>query len=247
MPTKQIFRSLMIGAVLLALSGCYAPYGAYPPPGYPPAGTTMSPAAIPQSTFVMPGDTSGSPASQLGTPGSTFSPSGQIQAPDPTTSSPTRGSESPVPPPRDPSADASPAGIQNSSLQPGGLDVALGEPAELDFKSPIMFTGGEQPVESGVIPASGAVAPSSQMGFDPEYKWFQGRLEFDAADRQWHLTYDESPGAFDQLGGDITLSSDVQLDAQHNGSLVRVTGEFDASKLDRLQKPIFRVSRIDPL
>jgi len=97
-----------------------------------------------------------------------------------------------------------------------------------------------------VLDASAGEA-SSEQSFDPNYTWFQGRLEFNEADGAWHLTYDDSPEPQDQLGGDITLSSDVQLDAQHNGTLVRVTGEFNAAKLDRLQKPIFQVTRIDPL
>jgi len=252
MHLKHAYRSLTAIVGLLFFSGCYAPYGAYPPGAYPPQGGVPTQfQGVPQSSYVMPGDGMGSPSSGVAAPQSTFAPSGNLQAPDPTARGGGGSSPAPVPPPRDPDPSAqrpTPVGEQTSQLgtASGPPQATLGEPARLDFQSPIVLTGGDEQ-SGGAIAASGQSTSGGSRGHDPNYNWFQGRLEYVASDRTWHLTYDDAPVATDQLGGDITLSSDVRLDSQQNGRLVRVSGKFDDTKLDRLQKPVFRVSQIDPL
>ena len=202
---------------------------------------------VPQSSYVMPGDALGSPSSTIGAP-STFTPGGTIQAPVPATRGGSNGSPSPVPIPRDPDPSAAkPSGQQTSQfgIPVGPPEVSLGMPAELDFQSPIVLAGADDRSDGGVVTVSGQPTTGGSFGHDPNYNWFQGRLEFVASDQAWHLTYDDAPTAADQLGGDISLSSDVKLEPSHNGSYVRVTGQFDDVKLDRLGKPVFRVSRID--
>lgn len=201
---------------------------------------------VPQSSYVMPGDALGSPSSTMGAP-STFAPGGNLQAPDPTDRGASGSSPSPVPLPRDPDPSAAkPSGQQTSQfgIPSGPPEVSLGAPAELDFQSPIVFTGADDRSAGGVVTASGQSTTGGSFGHDPNYNWFQGRLEYVESDRAWHLTYDDAPTAADQLGGDISLSSDVKLESRHNGLNVRVSGQFDDVKLDRLGKPVFRVSQI---
>ena len=246
MHLKHAYRSLVVGVGLFFVSGCYAPYGGYPPGAYAPqGGAPMQYQGVPQSSYVMPGDAMGSPSSIGSGAPATFAPGGNLQAPNPTASG---GSPSPVPPPRDPDPSAAkPTGEQTSQFgSPSGPpNVSLGAPAELDFQSPIIFAGATGQPASGVITASAQSTTSRSLGHDPNYNWFQGRLEYVESDRAWHLTYDDAPTAADQLGGDITLSNDVKLKPQDNGAIVRVSGRFDDVKLDRLSKPVFRVSRIE--
>ena len=247
MHQKHAYRSLAAGVGLLLLSGCYAPYGGYPPGAYAPqGGAPMQYQGVPQSSYVMPGDALGSPSSTMGAP-STFAPGGNLQAPDPTDRGASGSSPSPVPLPRDPDPSAAkPSGQQTSQfgIPSGPPEVSLGAPAELDFQSPIVFTGADDRSAGGVVTASGQSTTGGSFGHDPNYNWFQGRLEYVESDRAWHLTYDDAPTAADQLGGDISLSSDVKLESRHNGLNVRVSGQFDDVKLDRLGKPVFRVSQI---
>jgi hypothetical protein len=248
MHLKHAYRSLAAGVGLLFLSGCYAPYGGYPPGAYgPQGGAPMQYQGVPQSSYVMPGDAMGSPSSTTAA-SSTFAPGANIQAPDPSARGTSGGSPSPVPPPRDPDPSAAkPAGQQTSQfgIPLGRPEVSLGAPAKLDFQSPIVFAGADDESAGVVVTASGQSTTGGSLGHDPNYNWFQGRLEYVAADRAWHLTYDNTPTAADQLGGDISLSSDVKLEPRHNGAVVRVSGKFDDVKLDRLGKPVFRVSRIE--
>lgn len=248
MHLKHAYRSLVAGVGLLILSGCYAPYGGYPPGGYPPqGGAPMQYQGIPQSSYVMPGDAMGSPSSTTSAP-STFAPGGNLQAPDPTARGASGSSPSPVPLPRDPDPSAAkPDGQQTSQfgIPSGPPEVSLGAPAGLEFQTPIVLAGATSQSAGGVITASGQSTTGNSFAHDPNYNWFQGQLEYVAADRAWHLTYDDAPTAADQLGGDISLISDVKLESRHNGAMVRVSGKFDAVKLDRLGKPVFRVSRIE--
>lgn len=249
MHLKHAYRSLVTGVGLFLLSGCYAPYGTYPPGGYPPpGGAPMMHQGVPQSSYVMPGDALGSPSSTtVGAP-STFAPSGNIQAPTPAARGTGGDSHSPVPPPRDPDPSAvKPTGQQTSQFgDPSALpDVSLGAPAELDFQSPIVFAGASDESAGEVVTAAGQTTVGGLYGQDPDYNWFQGRLEFVESDQTWHLTYNDAPEAVDQLGGDISLSGNLKLTPKDNGAFVRVSGEFDAVKLDRLGKPVFRVSRIE--
>jgi hypothetical protein len=259
MHLKNAYRFIAAGVGLFFLSGCYAPYGGYPPGAYAPQrGAPMQYQGVPQSSYVMPGDALGSPSSAGGGAPSTFAPGGNIQAPDPTARGAGGDSPTPVPLPRDPDPSAAkPAGAQTSQFgfPSGPPQVSLGTPAELDFQSPIVLTGATDQSAGGIATAAGqsTTGPSitgqsasgGSLNHDPNYNWFQGRLEYVESDQAWHLTYDDAPTAADQLGGDISLSSDVKLDSQHNGAIVRVSGQFDAVKLDRLGKPVFRVSQID--
>ena len=251
MHLKHAYQPFVVGVGLFFLSGCYAPYGGYPPGAYAPqGGAPMQYQGIPQSSYVMPGDGLGSPSSNGFAPQSTFAPGGNIKAPDPAARGAGADSPAPVPLPRDPDPSATKpasAGQKTSQLgsPTGPPEATLGSPADLDFQSPIVFAGADEPSESGVVAVSGQSTEGGSLSHDPNYNWFQGRLEYVESDQAWHLTYDDAPTAFDQLGGDITLSQDVQLEPQHNGLLVRVSGQFDDQKLDRLKKPIFRVSRID--
>ncbi|NQV26864.1 MAG: hypothetical protein HQ518_21140 [Rhodopirellula sp.] len=253
MHLKHAYRSLAAGVGLFFLTGCYAPYGGYPPGAYAPqGGAPMQYQGVPQSSYVMPGDALGSPSSIGSQAPSTFAPGSNLQAPDPTARGASGGSPSPVPLPRDPDPAAqkpTPAGQQTSQfgIPTGPPAVSLGEPAELDFQSPIVVAGADNQSAGSVVTASGQSASGNSLGHDPNYNWFQGRLEYVESDQAWHLTYDDTPMASDQLGGDISLSKDVKLEPQHNGMLVRASGQFDDTKLDRLGKPVFRVSRIDPV
>jgi hypothetical protein len=203
---------------------------------------------VPQSSYVMPGDALGSPSSVSGGAPSTFAPGGNIQAPDPTARGAGGSTPSPVPLPRDPDPSAAkPEGAQTSQFgfPSGSPGVSLGAPAELEFQSPVIMAGASDQSAGAVVTASGQTTTGGSLKHDPNYNWFQGRLEYVESDRTWHLTYDDAPTTADQLGGDISLSSDVKLDSQHNGAIVRVSGQFDAVKLDRLGKPVFRVNQID--
>lgn len=238
-------------AAVTALSGCYSfpPYGAYP--GAYPAGQPV----YPQQSLVMPGDAVGSP-SVSGSPGpsQTFAPSGTLEAPQ---LQPRSGAESlspnPVPQPRDPGPDAAtmddPSERTSQKVEPA--EVSAAEPERLQFSEPIVRSTEDAPAD-GIVAVSlereaQTLAGTSGLARDVEFRWVQGIVEFDKAQRTWHLIYDLEPAVTDTLGGEITLSGQMPLSESDNGRLLRVSGQFDPSRLDRLNKPVYRVSRVEPV
>ncbi len=237
-----------------ALSGCYSfpPYGAYP--GAYPAAQPV----YPQQSLVMPGDAVGRPtvASPTGAP-STFSPTGTLEAPryEPKSDGGPL-TPNPVPQPRDPGPDAAtmddPAERTSQKVEPAdGEDLSSLEPERLQFSEPIVRSTGDTPAD-GIVAVSlereaQSLAATSGLARDVEFRWLQGIVEFDKAQRTWHLIYDLEPAVTDNLGGEITLSGQVPLTEADNGRLIRVSGQFDPSRLDRLNKPVYRVSRLEPV
>ena len=242
---------LFVGIGLLSLTGCYSyhPWGTHPgmmapggQPMFPPLQTA------PQSTFVMPGDAVGSPSGSVVTPPSSFGPDRQLQAPEPG-----GASANPVPAPREPGENLTqaPGGLRSSQFQtpqsPVGRLTAPGQPDLLRFREPVVLSEatGRSPVVS--VSLEDQLSDPADAGFahDPQYRWFQGVAEFDAESKAWHLLYDLSPNVHDQLGGEIQLRGDVQLDPRFSGRLIRVSGEFDTRRLDQLNKPVYAVQRIE--
>ena len=157
MHLKNVYRPLA-GVGLLLMSGCYAPYGGYPPGAYAPqGGAPVQFQGVPQSSYVMPGDALGSPSSGSDGAPSTFAPGGNIQAPDPAARGAGGSSSSPVPLPRDPDpAAAKPEGAQTSQfgLPSDPPEVSLGPPAELEFQSPVILAGARDRPAGAVVTAS---------------------------------------------------------------------------------------------
>jgi len=241
-------------AAVSAMSGCYSfpPYGAYP--GSYPAAQPV----YPQQSLVMPGDAVGSPtvSGSTGAP-STFSPSGTLEAPryEPKSGAGS-ASPNPVPQPRDPGPDAAtiedPAERTSQKVEPTEAeDLSSLEPERLQFSEPIVRSTDDAPGD-GIVAVSlereaQDLASTSGLARDVEFRWLQGIVEYDKAQRTWHLIYDLEPAVTDNLGGEITLSGQLPLTEADNGRLLRVTGQFDPSRLDRLNKPVYRVSRMEPV
>jgi hypothetical protein len=236
------------------LSGCYSfpPYGSYPG-AYPAA-----PSAYPQQSLVMPGDVVGSPAVTTGQPGqSTFTPSGTLEAPkyEPRSES-APPMANPVPQPRDPGPDAAtmddPAERTSQKVEPTEADdLSSIEPERLQFAEPIVRSTEDVPAD-GIVAVSleqeaQALAGASGLERDVQFRWVQGIVEYDKTQRSWHLIYDLEPAVTDTLGGEITLDGRLPLTESDNGRLIRVSGQFDPSRLDRLNKPVYRVSRLEPV
>lgn len=95
---------------------------------------------------------------------------------------------------------------------------------------------------NAVVPAS---AVSDKYGYDAEgYSWLKGVIEFDPKLQIWHLTYSQNPDDDDQFGGEVTLMNAADFRYFRSGEAVRVEGQFDSQKVDRLGKPLYDVVRV---
>lgn len=82
------------------------------------------------------------------------------------------------------------------------------------------------PTRSGA--GTGTVATSSaggaRYGYDPQYRWLKGRLEYSQSDQQWKLRYIPIDGDTDDYGGSVVLSDSSGLEGYQPGDYVEARG-----------------------
>jgi hypothetical protein len=161
------------------------------------------------------------------------------------------------------STQAGDAATESSSFRAptGGTltGAAGGNPAEETAGAVIQAKGETATTTAGTIPApvtAGLTEPAadpvslpeikeSNYGYDTTgYTWFKGKIEYDKADKAWHLMYAPTPNQNDPYGGDISLADDPRLEALQDNDVVYVTGTLRSGLSDRTGKPRFRIDQL---
>tara|TARA_Y100000588_G_scaffold27930_1_gene27295 strand:- start:686 stop:1549 length:864 start_codon:yes stop_codon:yes gene_type:complete len=234
-----------------------APAGA-PIPGQPiaPGAAPIGPQAATPAGIVQPLQV----PSTLGTPPAATTPGATAPQPVPRYVDPTdpaagaTGGES---------TQAGDAATESSSFRAptgGTLTGATGgNPAEETAGAVIQAKGETATTTAGTIPApvtAGLTEPAadpvslpeikeSNYGYDTTgYTWFKGKIEYDKADKAWHLMYAPTPNQNDPYGGDISLADDPRLEALQDNDVVYVTGTLRSGLSDRTGKPRFRIDQL---
>ena len=249
------FLFALAALCFLSAGGCYSmyPYGMQPGM-YGPQGTYGQPSgAMMQSapggaqvTYLETAPAVGVPPTPVESqPGLPREP---VRAPSIRPSSPEAGEG--VPEPRDPSPSAAgnqPAVHTSEGILDTGTDLTRISSDEPVFLKPVVMT--ENGERQSVISAGGtsetlvATQPKSDLARDPNYRWVQGDLQYDVQRRSWHLVYDYTPFD-DRFGGELTLSGDLPFTPSDNDRVYRVYGTFDRALVDKLGKPVYRVSSV---
>lgn len=92
--------------------------------------------------------------------------------------------------------------------------------------------------------------PAKRGGPDPYaydkegYTWLRGVVFKDPQDQQWYLMFSENPDVADPMGGEIMLLDHPDLGKAKNDDVVLVEGSIDRTRLDRRNKPGYRVKSI---
>ncbi|HID74663.1 MAG TPA: hypothetical protein EYP56_01550 [Planctomycetaceae bacterium] len=108
-------------------------------------------------------------------------------------------------------------------------------------------SGGQEAVKRAVATESSdeGFAPASHYGYDPEYKWLRGRLEYSQIDRRWKLRYIPIDGQTDRFGGSVILEKTDLLSGYQRGDYVEVQGQVGRSNADKGGfAPEYHVTRI---
>jgi hypothetical protein len=66
--------------------------------------------------------------------------------------------------------------------------------------------------------------PPAGFGYDPQYRWLKGKLEYSQATQTWRLRYIPPDGATDNYGGSVILSDASRLGGLKPGDLVYAEG-----------------------
>jgi len=69
----------------------------------------------------------------------------------------------------------------------------------------------------------------SAYGYDPEYRWLRGKLEYSQIDRRWKLRYIPVDGTTDKFGGSVVIADPSVLTGHERGDFVEVRGQLGAA------------------
>jgi hypothetical protein len=79
---------------------------------------------------------------------------------------------------------------------------------------------------SGIGVMQEVVPSRSLYGYDPQYGWLRGRLEYSQIDRRWKLRYIPIDGETDKFGGSVILTTTTLLSGYERGDFVEVHGKL---------------------
>ena len=260
MPTRLRITTLL-SLTALFVSGCqmYSPYpqhpGMYSPSAYPPQ---PIPQTVPQSTMVLPGDQLLRPSIQsqpiVEQPTPTFRVDENTQAPTPssTPNTPRTRVDNKVPEPRDPGPTTNLEQPELRTSEVEGRKVSRVPSNDPVFLKPVVVNQAPLKTDSGIVSASakgplGGFEEDGRFTRETQYRWLQGMVEYDQQRKSWHLIYDMSPNETDRLGGEVTLSGQLPFQMTDSNGFFRVYGGFDSSRLDKLAKPVYTISKVERL
>jgi hypothetical protein len=87
--------------------------------------------------------------------------------------------------------------------------------------------------------------PAAGFGYDPQYRWLKGKLEYSQATQTWRLRYIPPDGATDNFGGSVILSDASRLGGLKPGDLVYAEGTTGAANATTGSfAPIYTLQRI---
>lgn len=89
-----------------------------------------------------------------------------------------------------------------------------------------------------------ASARDQPYGYDPDYTWLRGKLEYSQRDRRWKLRYIPVDGSTDRYGGSVVLTNPQQLDGFEPGEFVEIEGTLAGSVGREPFAPGYRVERV---
>ena len=89
--------------------------------------------------------------------------------------------------------------------------------------------------------------PPSKYGYDTDYGWLKGQLEYLESQRRWKLRYIPIEGNTDHYGGSVVITDTSALAEYEPGDFVTVQGTIDKpSGTSRSFAPTYRVASVKP-
>lgn len=103
-----------------------------------------------------------------------------------------------------------------------------------------------QPTPAAGPQPAALLSSHARYGYDPQYQWLRGKLEYSQIDRRWKLRYIPIDGATDQFGGSVVLSDKTLLAGCERGDFVEVRGRLgQRPKDDHDYSPVYEVAEIN--
>jgi len=119
--------------------------------------------------------------------------------------------------------------ISSDNLDLDTLNSSSGPSASRDGFRPQGSSQVRKPtIASRLVPRKRQPA-SERFGFDPQYSWLRGQLQYSSATGQWGLHYLSTEGRADQFGGNLTIANPQVLGDLQPGDFVQLRGRVEGS------------------
>jgi hypothetical protein len=128
----------------------------------------------------------------------------------------------------------------------GGADATRGAAASGNADS-VQLASGADSLPSATAAKAADSSATALYGYDPNYAWLRGKLEYSQVDRQWKLRYIPVEGDNDDYGGSVVLSNSAALSGYERGDLVEVHGRVQSQQAKKGFAPLYEVADIKPL
>ena len=142
--------------------------------------------------------------------------------------------------------DARPAGKASSSGSSGFRPV--GSARRASYEEPVDQLEAEETTperRSTRRPGTPAGESPGNFGFDQNYQWLRGKLEYSRIDDRWKLRYIPINGDTDEFGGSVVLLGSRLLGGYKPGEFITVYGSLDDNGSEaRGFAPPFQLDRV---
>jgi len=194
------------------------------------------------------------PAAQSSSPIRIVSPSGSMAQP-PTTGPTTAGSSPTL---NQSLAAAPPTSFVSPAMASNARIPEISELPPATGYLPATFTSGNSQTTGSMIPTTAkpnpvpasAAVPNSAIqlnsyGYDTQYRWLKGKLEYSQTTHTWRLRYIPPDGATDNYGGSVVLGDASKLNGLRPGDLVYAQGSPGAASGDQGSfAPLYNLAQI---
>lgn len=116
------------------------------------------------------------------------------------------------------------------------------------FETPMRATSSGSNVTARSASLDSTESRPNPFAYDARnFTWLRGIVDYDSQDQRWVIIYSANPDSTDRYGGSITLSDHPLFQHIKPGDVVLVEGTVDAASFDHHGKPIYRISKLQPL
>jgi hypothetical protein len=122
---------------------------------------------------------------------------------------------------------SAPDRIGRDGFRPQGSSRTARDQAKATVRSALTASPTSASTASRPVPE-----PAERFGYEPQYRWLRGQLQYTPTTGQWYLRYISPEGTPDSLGGSVPITNPYVLGNLQPGEYVSVEGRLDMLQLD---------------
>ena len=124
-------------------------------------------------------------------------------------------------------SSSAPLRIGRDGFRPQGSSRTARDQTKANVRPELTTTPASVPTVSAAVSES-----VERFGYEPQYRWMRGQLQFTPTTGQWYLRYLPPDASPDSLGGSVPITNPQVLGSLQPGEYVSVEGRLEMLQLD---------------